>query len=617
MGINHQQRQKISRIVAILLFGGYTLVVSRLLHVQVTKAETFAGLQDSMLVRQRHKIGSSQFERGTRGRILDADGVQLALGFDTYRLIVDPAMPRRAGSATLKDRLRVALRAVESIGIEVDSVRFFERGGQTHVDQVRPNGFIESRRVRRRVLLSGLLPYQRDYLQEIFQRRNQRFRDFSFEAESEREYPQGSLCAEVIGFVGRSGADIENRPRGRAGIEFVLDELLSGEHGEFDCEKDGLGREFDQNGRWIKAPKDGYDVGLSLSVGIQTIADEEIRKVYQEFDCQAVTAIVMETQTGRILALRSYPTFAVEDVRANRVHIRDTVCRAVANTYPPGSVFKPFIAAWALDRGLVSWDDVFDVSAGIARFEWQGKGRRVRDSHPNGVLDLRGVIRVSSNMAMAQIGHERLGFGGVYDAVEGFEFGRRTGVLLPHEPRPLFASRAAANPLYFSTSVSFGQEISLTPLQIASKFAVFGTGGIYCEPSLVDWIGKGSDRRANTRSRRRLISAKVADEMKTVLIDVVENGTAKPLKDLPWQVAAKTGTAELFDKNGNMMGYSSSICALAPAADPMITVWVGLHELNGTRIYATSTAGPAVRAIIERTLTKLGVPAEVGREEEE
>ncbi|MEZ6196040.1 MAG: penicillin-binding protein 2 [Planctomycetota bacterium] len=610
MAIDQRKREKITRIVALLLFSGHALIVSKLVNVQITKADSHAREQAVRTARPAYKRGSGQFERGRRGTIVDARGTPLALGFDTYRLVVDPGLELGPEEPDLRARLDICADALENVGVQFRRDLFLERGLDRFFESSIPGA--EPRKRRRRVLIDGLEPAERDYLASVLwpsvESDARPIRGFTFEAESAREYPSSGLVSEIVGFVGQSATDPETGDRGRAGIEYALDRLLAGTRGAFFCQRDGRGREYDLNGFWLEEPRDGVDIGLTIDVQIQDIVDRAIRKVHAEVPCAAVSGIVLETATGRILAMKSTPSATIEDLREGRAKFEDLQCRAATHLYPPGSTFKPFVVARALEAGVVDWGDRFDTNNGRKRLEYGRGGRIVNDSKPHQILSLSEVISLSSNIGMAEIGLYRLKPEGLHDAITSFGFGKRTGILIPGEPRGDFTSKEKMNPLFFGTSASYGQEISLTPLQLAARFSIFGTGGVYAEPTVVAWVKDGERRVENRRRRVRMVREDVANAIRAALVETVETGTAKFLNELDWSVAAKTGTAQILPPRDGVPHFNSSVVALAPAETPRITVYVAVHEVSGRTFYGGSTAGPAVGEIIDQTLRLLGEP---------
>ena len=608
MALATQRRQQVLRL-ALLLFGMYALIAARLFHVQVTTAATFSERQEALHRRLSHKVGRAGFERGRRGRIFSADDKTLALGYDSYRLTIDPTVghyPRGEERwLNLTERVMLASDVLSDLGVEHDIGEFLDRGTTRYQLRKRKDGKKYRVPWRSRVLLGGIMPHERRYLLDIMKKN--RIGNFHFEAEAEREYPEGGLVAEIVGFVGRNEFETDGETRGRGGIEYMLEGALAGSHGRFRCEKDGRGTELDLAGYWEREPEDGSDVGLTIDTKIQTIVDEALAEIMDGFPCDSVTGIVVETDTGRILAMKSRPGFGPEDLERDDFDLSMTRCRAVSDSYPPGSTFKPFVIARAIESGIVSWDQEFDTNNGLRRFRLGRHYRDLKDSSVHGVLTVREIITLSSNIGMAIIGFEQMGLDALYEAIDSFDFRTPPGVLLPNQPRGWYPRQKNAKPLSAGVSLPFGHEIRMSPLALTARFSIFGTGGMYHEPVLVDWIEEKGSRKENRRRAWRMVPDWVANEVREVLVDTVEEGTAKSLRGLPWSVAAKTGTAQIIGRGGPTGRYSSSLVALAPADESRITVYVGLYGVHGKRIYAGETAGTAVRKIIERSLRRLEV----------
>ncbi len=606
-------RQNLLRIAG-LLFLFYGLVAVRLVHVQVNPPSDLEGKAELRAKRSLHKLGRSEFERGRRGRILDAHGTPLALGYDTWTLYVDPAVDHRPRPRhpvlSLEQRALLALDALNDLGVQVDPRDFVDRVLERFRVAATPTGGERWTRIRRRKLVTGLLAHEKAYLTDVFRRH--RIQNFSFEAQARRVYPQDRLAAEVVGFLGTVRTEGRTgTARGRAGIEMALDAELRGECGVWRCKKDGRGVELDLGGYWERPRRDGLDVGLTLDVEIQRIVREELDRLMRtdDFTCEGVSAVVLETSTNRILAMKSLPDASVEDLRAGKASARLFRSRPVMDSYVPGSTFKPFVMARARERGWVEWDRTFDTQGGRRRFHLGRAATSVRDSSRHAVLSARDVIVKSSNIGMAMLGFDILGLDRLYEAVDAWNFRRKPGLLFPGQRGARYLPREKANPLYTATRLPYGHEITIPPLLLAAKFGVFGTHGVYHEPRLVDWIGKqGGARQFRDRPARTILEPRIADEMRSVLGDVVEEGTAKVLRDLPWTAAAKTGTAQVMGKGGHTGKYHASLVAFAPLTSPAVTVYVGVYEVSGRRFYGGSTAGPAVRAILERTLARMGIP---------
>ena len=604
------------------MLAAYFLLGHRLFQLQVQQAAALSKSQDVLSSRLSYKVGRAQFERGARGRIFDSRDRLLAGGFDSFDLYVDQIavsyhrqIDGRAGREYTRDEVADILVALlDDLGVATREEEVIERLTQPR-KRTAEDGSVTTKYVRSRRLIRNLAPDQRKHLQQVFH--DSGIRCFYFESGRARSYPEGRLAAQVVGFVGKSEKDAARRPKGRAGIERHLDGVLAGTNGRFLCEKDASQNEMDLNARWETRPLDGADVGLSLDVRVQAVVNDALEEAFKAHPCRAATGIVIETQTGRVLAMQSVPTFDPNDLGAKGFKMANTRCRAVQDSYVPGSTFKPFVVAKAREWGLVEWSDTFDTEQGLATIQTSRGRRQVHDSSPHGVMSMREIIVKSSNIGMAKLGIQRMGVDRLWQMLDEFEFMTETGVCMPAEAAGYQPSLAEARrkPSSGPVSIPFGHEIRLSPLAMAARFSVFGTGGVYKEPVLVDWVGNGDDRTYNKRAPKRLLPEWAANEVRDVLGETVTDGTGKALRDLPWATGAKTGTAQILGVSGLHGAYSSSMVALAPLRDTKITVLVVLYGLKGGAYYASVVAAPAVSKIIEETLPLLGVARETARGE--
>ncbi|MCA9321133.1 MAG: penicillin-binding protein 2 [Planctomycetes bacterium] len=612
-------KQSVIRI-AFLLIVWYAMVAVRLFHVHVTLASETSHRYAQRGTRSPHLVGKSQFERARRGDILDARGRVLATGHDTWALLIDPDMEHlpRPGHPrlTLEARVLVLMDALRDIGVPHDPPEFLDRALTRFRRRPHDDGSETMTRLRKRVLLRGLRGHDREYLNCVLRR--DRVQNFFFEPEGERAYPQGRVVSEIVGFVGertedeRSGSD--RTLKGRGGVEQLVDGDLAAQHGRWFCSKDGRGVEYDLDAGWEVVPEDGRDIGLTLDLDVQRIVDEELRTLLgpEGLDCRAVCGIVLETQTGRILAMRSLPDASIEEIRAGLVKPEALRCRALQDRYVPGSTFKPFVLARAIESGLVSWNDQFDTGTGQPhRFSLPG-GRgscTVADSgaHGHGVLSARDIIVESSNIGMAMIAFDNMGLEKLIGAAESWGFRKPCGLGFPGEIGGYFATQQSANRLYTATRLAYGHEIALSPMALAAAFSSFGAHGKYHRPRLIEWVGRQEDRRLVGGDARQVLRPDVADQMLEVLGEAVTRGTGRVLAKMPWTAAAKTGTAQVMVRAGESGKYNSSLVAISPMSKPEITVYVGVFDLKGRRYYGGDTAGPAVRNIIERVLPLRGI----------
>jgi cell division protein FtsI/penicillin-binding protein 2 len=309
---------------------------------------------------------------------------------------------------------------------------------------------------------------------------------------------------------------------------------------------------------------------------------------------------VMDPRTGHVLAMANWPFFDPADSAKTEAPQRRNRC--VTDPYEPGSIFKPFIFAAALDAGIVRPNDIIDTtSSGV----WNYRGRSLHDSHAHGPITVDKILVVSSNIGMGKIG-VRMSGRKLHSAVVRFGFAARTGIGLGGESRGLVTPLRKWNPIYSTTSVPMGQEIAVTPIQMTAAFTAFANGGVVSRPTLVA-DGEPLYQQA--------ISKKWADHTRQVMRRVVTHGTGKNARSDLYQIWGKTGTAQVRNPNGG--GYargmwtSSFVCG-APLKNPRVVVLAVVHKPDpAIGYYGGKVAAPAARKVVEQSLRYMGVRPDI------
>lgn len=421
---------------------------------------------------------------------------------------------------------------------------------------------------------------------------------FGFRDEYLRQYPQGSLAAQVIGL-----RDIDGE--GRGGVEQSLNATVAGRKGWRELIRDAQGRVIDVQPAAEEAPQPGLPVTLTLDAVIQLFTEQALDEVVTQFKPQACCAVVLAVETGEVLAMASRPTFdpnfpeaAAADAWKNRV---------ITDIYEPGSTFKPCVVAWALQKQKLRHDDVFHCEQGEYRM-----GRRVlHDHHPYGELSVTDILVKSSNIGMAKIG-ERLTNDGLYAAAMSFGFGRRTGIELPME-EPGVVRPLAEWTSYSTGSIPMGQEISATPLQIISAYSALANRGRLISPHLVLRVGEEQSSPSPVIVSE-VVQAEIADWLtRSVLTEVIKRGTGRKAVVKSYEIFGKTGTAQKLDPQTGLyskaLNISSFVCG-GPADHPQALVLVTVDQPSGGGDgFGGTVAAPAAAKILEKTLQQLRVPA--------
>lgn len=427
----------------------------------------------------------------------------------------------------------------------------------------------------------------------------------SLKQELKRVYPKGSMLSQVLGFTDIDGNGLE-------GIEWKFDRQLRGHPGWLVTEKDSKQREVS----WFRSdnvsPIDGCNIFLTIDEVVQAIAEEEIEKVYLEYGAKWASVLVIEPSTGRILAMANSPTYDPNNYSSSNADQRRN--RLVSDLIEPGSTFKVFPAAGALDEGLVAPETEFYCEDGAFKIG----GRLLRDSHPHGILRFDEIIQKSSNIGMAKVGM-LLGRGDLYKLLRKFGIGNRTGIELPGEADGILRPPHRWSKLSLR-SITMGHEVSLSPLALLTSFAALGNDGVLLQPRIVDRIESPSGEviyRYGKKERGTVVSKDTAEMMLKILQKVVgEGGTGRRAYISGYEVAGKTGTAQKLDPNG---GYSHSLfralfMGMLPASNPRLAILVVVDEPH-PYYYGGVVSAPVFKEVAERIIRYLDLEAPEAIEE--
>ena len=419
--------------------------------------------------------------------------------------------------------------------------------------------------------------------------------------EGRRFYPHGNLAAHVLGFVGVDSQGLE-------GLEQRYDRVIRGEAQYLEFDRDARGREMFTGG--VGAATDqGNRLELTLDAAIQEATERELQSGVAAARAVGGAAVVLDPATGEVLALANVPTYNPnEPGDAADKRWRDRVRnRAITDPYEPGSTFKAVLAAAAIEEHLVTPGELFFCEHG----RFQAGGRTIHDAHPYGWLSFAEVIQFSSNIGATKVG-ERLGRDRYHRYLRAFGFGNRTGIELPGETPGIMRPVESWSRIDLAT-LSFGQGVSVTPLQMSTAFAAIANGGTLLRPYVVRRIvapGGEVVLENEPTAVRRVISTRSARTTTELLRRVVEEeggtGTKARLEEFP--VAGKTGTAQKVDPTTG--GYSSkrigSFAGFVPADEPRAVILVLIDEPS-TSSYGGVVAAPVFRAIAAAVLKRLGV----------
>lgn len=417
--------------------------------------------------------------------------------------------------------------------------------------------------------------------------------------ESARFYPGGTLAASIIGF---SGVDSQ----GLEGIEYAYDGMLRGQPRYILVEKDARGEAisiFPEEGQYVK----GSDLVLTLDKAIQYLAERELRIAARNYRAKRAGAIVMDPQTGRILAMAMEPGF--DPNRFSDWPVKAWRNWLVADIFEPGSTFKVFMAAAVLEEGIAKRSDTFFCENG----EYYISGETINDVKKHGWLTLEEIVRFSSNIGAAKLG-EKLGRERMYKYLGNFGFGARTGLDFPGEARGLVREPRTWSRIAVDT-IAFGQGVSVSALQMVTALSAIANGGELMQPYLAEYAVRPDGTRIELHGPervRRVISPETARELTGILCSVVgPGGTGSKAAIAGYQVAGKTGTAQKPkpDARGYADGkYVCSFMGFAPAHDPRVAVIVVIDEPQTDYAYGGTLAAPVFKEIVRQALIHLNVP---------
>ncbi len=547
-------------ILAALLASAFLGLLGRLGYLQVVKHDEYSKLAESQ---QAKTIPL----KPRRGPILDRNGQVLAVSSraeSLYALI-----------SRIEDRDRLAARLAPILG---EPVRDIAR----RLDSSKHFVFVKRR------LPPDVAEAVRDLGEPAL----------GFVEESLRLYPNRELAAHAIGFEGVDG-------KGLAGVEQSWDAQLAGVEGRALIGRDALGREVTGAPTVLKPSVPGQGVMLTLDATLEYIAEREVDAAWRRTHSKAAMAILMEPRTGEILAMAIRPTFNPNSFAAATDDDRRD--RAITDPFEPGSTFKIILAAGALEEGVAHPTDRFYAENGAIRVA----NATIHDWKKFGWLTFSEVLQNSSNVGAIKIGLA-LGKERYWKYITGFGFGAPAGVGLSGESRGRLRPPAQWSGLSLAT-MSIGQEISVTALQLVTAFAAVANGGRLMQPEIVKAILDSQGRTVRTiepRIVRQVITPDTARVLTQIMTMVVREGTGHFAAIPGYEVAGKTGTAQKLDPATRRYSRAPGVLSFVgfvPADDPRLAMLVMLDEPKNEK-WGSEAAAPIFASIGREALRYLNVP---------
>jgi cell division protein FtsI (penicillin-binding protein 3) len=395
---------------------------------------------------------------------------------------------------------------------------------------------------------------------------------------------EDAVSAGTEGLVGHVDAD----NKAVDGLEFSLDSILRGQPGTATIVRDSHGQGRESPIEPGTAPVKGNSVVLTINADLQEIAERALADAVARMGAEGGDIVVLDPHTGAVRAMAS-----------RRLDPKQTAATVITEPFEPGSTAKPFLAAGLIDRGRVADHDSVDTGDGV----YEINGREIHDEHHIGRAPLADVIRWSSNIGIVKFS-SRLSEREEFETLRDFGFGTTTGVPYPTESGGTLRAPKAWSK-QSPASLAMGYEVSVTPLQLASAYAVFANGGKLVEPALVDEIlsPDGTVRYRHTpRVVRQVVSPATADKLRHLLLDVVDEGTALQAALDNYLLAGKTGTPRGSVKGHYVAGrYNPNFVGLFPGDNPQYVIVVKLTAPQSS-IFAAETAAPVTKAILQAAL---------------
>jgi cell division protein FtsI (penicillin-binding protein 3) len=546
--------------ISSLLFVLFLLIVGRMFQIQVLKKEELY-----KLAAQQQQVQIPFISK--RGAIYDHKENELAVSIEVDSVYADP------GRVVNADRTAKNLTSVLQVDRKELRQRLKSRRSFEWIQrQISPKESAEIKALN----LPGV----------HFLKENRRF------------YPNSKLAAHIIGFVGLDSKGLE-------GVEYQYDTLLNGRGRVWTMGRDALGRGIVVSEPPLQEEDHHQNIFLTLDKNIQYVTETELSQAVQKWGAKGGIAIAMEPQTGKILAMTSFPFFNPNQFLQYQPKFWRN--HAISDAFEPGSLFKTFLAAAAFEEGVVQPSDSFFCENG----SYTVYDRTIHDHTKRGWLTFQQIIKFSSNIGAAKVG-EKMGKERFYRYISAFGFGEKTRVDLPGEGKGIVHHPRYWTPVSLDT-ISFGQGISVTGIQLVTALSAIANGGFLMKPYVVERIADDQGEVSQSFQPevvRRVISAETAKRVTALLKMATEKGgTGEEAVPAGYEVAGKTGTAQKTEPL--LGGYSEdrfycSFMGFAPVEDPKIVLLIVIDEPQGSS-YGGTVAAPVFKSIMEKVLPYLNV----------
>lgn len=623
-----------------VLVTGLSLLSVRLIQIQVWERQKFGELAHATYDR-------SEILPGLRGKIVDrheevlAKSIALSTVMVDAKLLADPVVVVKAlaleqasrdpkwETLTPEQRVRLVKSARSALLEELPTDVIVSKHLARAVGILaRPLG-LRKEELRRRIeepmgrdkpllyfpIVKDLPEDSADQLRELIE--ENQLKGFRFENSIKRWYTSEDLAVHVVGYTGEEESVGPKgrkafRQIGKFGVEAAMEEYLRGKDGVWDH----LNVPMPGEEGTMVPPVHGFNVQLTIDMGIQAIIEEELDAGLAEYESERGCIVVLDPKTGELLGMVNRPSF---NLNTKENIIRGGVNFALQGIYEPGSTFKIVCASAALNEKLVTPNTMIYCENGSYA---EGRMRPITDSHPYGMLSVEGVLFKSSNIGSFKLARQ-VGVKRFYDYVHAFGFGEKTGILLSDESSGI--ARNSGNYVDFSRA-AFGYALSVTPLQVAAAYGVVANGGELIQPRVVRSIIAGDGtvlERFEPAVVRRVLSEDTAAKMRAAFAKVTEKGGTATLAAVPgYKVGGKTGTAHKVrpDGRGYLPNKTVSFAGIFPAEDPAFVCVVVIDDPrvdeSKVRHFGGTIAAPIFSKLAARIATHMNLtPTEPVKDE--
>ncbi len=548
----------INRLLIVLVFivAVFFALAARLFNLQILKSEELKYFAQ----RQQTATETIQPERGL---IYDRNNVLLAYSRDDITFLVDTRMLKKKNADTIAYYFS----------------KYFKKPASYYLDKMNNT--------------KGIVYLERKVNGEAALRlKTLKVNGFKWESDPTRIYPYDNLASHILGFVGNDGT-------GRSGVERTFEQELQGTPGSRIILRDAKGNMITLREESVKPAVPGNNLYLTINKSIQSALEEELREGKNNFGATDAIGIVLNPKTGEILALSN-----IEDYNPNKYNLySDTLLRnkALTDTYEPGSTFKAISMSVMLDKNVCNENEILFVENGTYHY----KSIVIKDAHPYSNLSVKEIFTKSSNIGMSKLS-QRIDKESFYVYLRNFGFGNCTNIELPAET-PGVLKKPSNWTEYTKSSLSFGYEISLTPLQLIMAYATLINGGLLYQPQLIYKSESGNKSGIKNFTPvliRRVISEETSKKMRNLFSLVVEEGTGKKAKINNITVGGKTGTSrKLVNGQYSTSHYNSSFIGFFPVENPAYIILILVDSPSKNSYYGGDVAAPIFRNVAERIIS--------------